>query len=176
MLKQEGSPECVTCTSVIVTPPELIVAENLHWVAAIDPKVQTLLATTVFTAKRHAQEIDDLRPDEDDSFRLLRNCVMQAIRAEFDPIGFDTMSLQNNLMWADLETPVPETTHVKQFLIARYDNLPTEFGGISFDDPNTRWPLTRLWPREFKAGTPAAAVPSMVAGRLAARVVSAEAA
>ncbi|MEO6761493.1 MAG: HIT domain-containing protein [Candidatus Saccharimonadales bacterium] len=129
-------PGCDVCQAMPNDPIELKLADNDYWVASLRASDQSLLGTSFITPKRHTPELDDLTPEEDASFVVIRNRIIKAIRASFEPITFNVSCLKNNAFRADPDNTPPEAAHVHWHVKPRYGTKPIEFAGESFTDPS----------------------------------------
>jgi diadenosine tetraphosphate (Ap4A) HIT family hydrolase len=104
-----------------------------------------LLGRSYITLKRHASELDELTPAEDEAFTVVRNGLFKAIRASFHPITFNTTCLKNDAFKADPDNTPSEAAHVHWHVLPRYGTEPVSFAGESFTDPE---------PGRYLHGTP----------------------
>lgn len=111
-----------------------VLVRGQYWIASLRDKDQTLLGTTFITLRRHAPELEYLTEEEESELIVVRNSLIRAIRATFEPITFNLSCLKNDAFKHDITVP-PEATHVHWHLKPRYGEAPTEFAGETFEDP-----------------------------------------
>jgi diadenosine tetraphosphate (Ap4A) HIT family hydrolase len=126
---------CEICSILPDIQPEFAIYDGGYWVANLRERDQTLLGTTFITAKRHIPELDQLTPQEESEFILIRNAVLGAIRQGFHPLNFNTSCLKNDAFKNDPDHTPPEAAHVHWHIKPRYGSVPIEFGGETFHDP-----------------------------------------
>lgn len=128
-------PECDVCPFVETVPHEFTVVNGEHWAANLRENDQTLLGTTFVTLKRHAAELDQLTPEEDQEFIVIRNGLIRAIRASFEPITFNISCLKNDAFKQYPDNTPPERAHVHWHFKPRYRSEPVKVNGELFTDP-----------------------------------------
>lgn len=126
---------CEICKIIPELRPEYVIYEGEHWVANLRERDQTLLGTTFITARRHVPELDQLKPEEDQEFVVIRNALFGAIRGVFTPVIFNTSCLKNDAFYPDPDTTPPNQAHVHWHIKPRYGTQPVEFAGDTFQDP-----------------------------------------
>ncbi len=120
-----------------------VLVRGQHWLASLRDHDQTLLGTTFITLRRHAPELDCLTSAEESEFIVVRNGLMRAIRAAFEPITFNLSCLKNDAFKHDLSNP-SDAAHVHWHMKPRYTDKPTEFMGVTFNDPSPGQYLARF--------------------------------
>lgn len=131
----ETYPGCDICQILPAIPSEMVIAEDEYWCANLRDRDQTLLGTTFITLKRHAYELDQLSPAEEQSFITMRNVVLGALRGTFRPVTFNVSCLKNDAFQAAPNTTPSEAAHVHWHIKPRYGTQVVEFAGETFTDP-----------------------------------------
>lgn len=126
---------CEICPYVEASPHEFTVAEGEHWVANLRENDQSLLGTTFVTLKRHEYELDRLTAEEDAEFIVIRNGLIRALRASFQPVTFNISCLKNDAFKHHPDTTPPEDAHVHWHFKPRYSSKPIVVNGEEFTDP-----------------------------------------
>jgi len=134
-MSQKNYPGCEICTILPDLPEDMQLMENEHWNVNLSDQNQGLLGRSYITLKRHASELDELTPAEDEAFTVVRNGLFKAIRASFQPITFNTTCLKNDAFRADPDNTPSEAAHVHWHVLPRYGTNPTSFAGETFTDP-----------------------------------------
>lgn len=111
------------------------ITENAHWVSTLRYDNQTLLGTSVITARRHVEALHQLTDEEEASFVVIRNNLMRAQEAAFGAEVINVMCLLNNAFQARNPSP-----HVHHHLKPRY-RTPVTFRGVTYSDPNFGFPI-----------------------------------
>jgi diadenosine tetraphosphate (Ap4A) HIT family hydrolase len=127
---------CEICDIQPTIPPELVIDENELWTANLGWQDQSCLGRTYVTLKRHASELDELTRQEEESFIVIRNGLIRAIRLQFEPITFNVSCLKNDAFRHDPDTTPPSDAHVHWHVVPRYGTRPIAFAGETFQDPN----------------------------------------
>ena len=126
---------CEVCTILPEIEPKYTIIDTPFWVANLRNTDQTLLGTTFVTAKRHVPELDQLTPDEDLDFMIVRNSLIRAIRASFEPITFNISCLKNYAFVDDPDNTLTEAGHVHWHIKPRYTSNPQVVNDEVFTDP-----------------------------------------
>ena len=128
-------PECDVCDFLPRLDSAFVFIDGTYWNANLRDSDQTLLGTTFITLKRHAPELDYLKPEEEDEFIMIRNRLIYAIREAFSPLTFNLSCLKNDAFKNDPDGTPSERAHVHYHLKPRYGTQTLEFHGERFTDP-----------------------------------------
>jgi diadenosine tetraphosphate (Ap4A) HIT family hydrolase len=126
---------CEVCTILPEIKPEYTIIDSPFWIANLRDTDQTLVGTTFITAKRHVPELDELTPDEDLDFIVVRNSLFRAIKTSFDPITFNTSCLKNDAFRDKPDHTLTEAGHVHWHIKPTYTSLAQTINGEMFVDP-----------------------------------------
>lgn len=85
--------------------------------------------------KRHAAELDVLTQAEEQSFVTVRNQIITALRAAFNPLTFNISCLKNNAFKSTPDTTPQDASHVHWHIKPRYRSPSISFAGETFTDP-----------------------------------------
>ncbi len=126
---------CEVCEILPNIEPRFTIIDTPNWNVNLRETDQTLLGTCYITAKRHVPEVDELTPDEDLDFIVVRNSLIKAIRASFSPITINTSCLKNNAFKDNPDNTLTEAGHVHWHVKPRYTTSPQILNGEVFTDP-----------------------------------------
>lgn len=126
---------CEICDLLPEIHPEYVLYEGKYWSANLRDNDQTLLGTSIITAKRHVPELDGLAPEEETEYTVIRNVILRATREAFRPITFNVSCLKNNVFMKDPDNTSSEAAHVHWHIKPRYGTRAIAFSGDTFQDP-----------------------------------------
>jgi len=137
MTLAEQFPYCVICPIIENPPPEeagLRIHEGEYWRVALRGANQALLGASYITLKDHKESLADLSAAEDDEFVVIRNRLIRAVGAAFDPDGINLTCLMNDAFLPTSDPDFVPQPHIHYHFYPRYKDERT-VGGVTFRDP-----------------------------------------
>jgi diadenosine tetraphosphate (Ap4A) HIT family hydrolase len=116
-------------------PEDIVVERGEYWQTNVRENDQTLLGTCVIALRRHAYELDQLEPAEEQELVLVRNGLIAALRSSFRPTTFNISCLKNDAFRDDPDGTPPQASHVHWHVKPRYASAAIKFADDIFLDP-----------------------------------------
>lgn len=136
MALPDAFPHCEICP-IIKNPSEQDEAFRIHegeaWRVTLRDN-QALLGTAFITLKRHKESLEELSPDEDQEFVVIRNRLIGAVGVAFAPDVTNLSCLMNLAFKPSGDPDFRPQPHVHYHFKPRYSSSRT-IAGETYSDP-----------------------------------------
>jgi diadenosine tetraphosphate (Ap4A) HIT family hydrolase len=136
MVSSEQFPYCEICP-IIENPSQQDIEYRIHegeaWRVTLRDN-QALLGTTYITLKEHKEGLEQLTPQEDEEFTVIRNRLIGAVGVAFAPDGVNLSCLMNFAFRPNGDPNFVPQPHVHYHFKPRYSE-PCTVAGETFTDP-----------------------------------------
>lgn len=137
MASSEQFPYCEICP-IIENPPPMDLEYRIHegeaWRVTLRGGNQALLGTTFVTHKDHVESLDQLSPQDDEEFIVIRNRLIRAVGVAFAPDVVNISCLMNDALRPNGDPGFKPQPHVHYHFKPRYSK-PRTVAGETFTDP-----------------------------------------